>query len=379
MAWQFPPTNAELKPHAAVERRPLVEVKDLKVKFVSREATVQAVNGVSFEMAPGEVLCIIGESGSGKSVTMRALMRLLPKRRAVLSGAMRVGDYDIRALSERQLTEVRGSTISMIFQEPMTALDPVYSIGVQIAETVIRHEGCSYKAGMARALELLQMVKVPSPERRLKAYPHELSGGLRQRAMIALALSCRPSLLLADEPTTALDATVQIQVLILLRKLQKELGMGVIFVTHDLGVAAQIADKVAVMYAGRIIEYGNVRDVLIRPSHPYTMGMLASTIHVGQSRDKEIEAIAGSPPDMRRLPPGCSFAPRCRYADRGCTSAVPPPTVVAPGHLACCFNTGRPVQAAPQDEIARIFQGGDPHARDQDAAMGDRNRAWKAR
>jgi peptide/nickel transport system ATP-binding protein len=352
MALQLSTINAELKPHAAIERRPLVEVKDLTVKFVSREATVQAVNGVSFEMAPGEVLCIIGESGSGKSVTMRALMRLLPKRRAVLSGTMRVGDYDIRALSERQLTEVRGSTISMIFQEPMTALDPVYTIGVQIAETVIRHEGCSYKAGMARALELLQVVKVPSPERRLKAYPHELSGGLRQRAMIALALSCRPSLLLAEEPTTALDATVQIQVLILLRKLQKELDMGVIFVTHDLGVAAQIADKVAVMYAGRIVEYGNVRDVLIRPSHPYTMGMLASTIHVGQSRDKEIEAIAGSPPDMRRLPPGCSFAPRCRYADSGCTSAVPPPTVVAPSHQACCFNTGHLVQAAPQVEIA---------------------------
>ena len=173
----------------------------------------------------------------------------------------------------------------MIFQEPMTALDPVYTIGDQIAETVVRHEGCSHKAGMARALELLQLVKVPSPERRLKAYPHELSGGLRQRAMIALALSCRPSLLLADEPTTALDATVQIQVLILLRKLQKEFGMGVIFVTHDLGVAAQIADKVAVMYAGRIVEYGNVRDVLMRPSHPYTLGMLASTIHGGQSRD----------------------------------------------------------------------------------------------
>jgi peptide/nickel transport system ATP-binding protein len=200
--------------------RPLVEVKDLAVKFVSREATVQAVNGVSFALALGEVLCIIGESGSGKSVTMRALMRLLPKRRAVLSGSIRVAAYDIPTLSERQLTAVRGSTIAMIFQEPMTALDPVYTIGSQIAETVVRHQGCSHKAGMQRALELLQLVKVPSPERRLNAYPHELSGGLRQRAMIALALSCRPSLLLADEPTTALDATVQIQVLILLRKLQ---------------------------------------------------------------------------------------------------------------------------------------------------------------
>src|SRR5499427_1563132 len=319
--------------------RPLVEVQDLAVTFVTREATVRAVNGVSFAMAPGEVLCIIGESGSGKSVTLRALMRLLPKRRAQLSGSIRVGDFDIRALSERQLTEVRGSAVSMIFQEPMTALDPVYTIGDQIAETVVRHENCSHKAGMARALELLQVVKVPSPERRLKAYPHELSGGLRQRAMIALALSCRPSLLLADEPTTALDATVQIQVLILLRKLQKEFGMGVIFVTHDLGVAAQVADTIAVMYAGRIVEYGSARDVLLSPRHPYTIGMLASTVH-GEMRDQDIEAIPGSPPDLRRLPPGCSFAPRCRHAAAACTAAVPAPLTVAPGHFASCIRAG---------------------------------------
>jgi peptide/nickel transport system ATP-binding protein len=337
MSLLFTNATSSTTPSGPAWARPLVEIKDLTVKFVSRDATVQAVNGVSFEMMPGEVLCIIGESGSGKSVTMRALMQLLPKRRAVLSGHMRVGDYDIRALSARQMSDVRGSTISMVFQEPMTALDPVYTIGEQIAETVIRHEGCSLKAAMARALELLQVVKVPSPERRLKAYPHELSGGLRQRAMIALALSCRPSLLLADEPTTALDATVQIQVLILLRKLQKELGMGVIFVTHDLGVAAQIADKVAVMYAGRIVEYGDVRDVLMRPQHPYTLGMLASTVH-GQSRDKDIEAIPGSPPDMRRLPPGCSFAPRCRYAEAECIVAVPAATDLTPGHRVACIK-----------------------------------------
>jgi peptide/nickel transport system ATP-binding protein len=337
MSLLFTNATSSTTPSRPALARPLVEIKDLTVKFVSRDATVQAVNGVSFEMMPGEVLCIIGESGSGKSVTMRALMQLLPKRRAVLSGHMRVGDYDIRALSARQMSDVRGSTISMVFQEPMTALDPVYTIGEQIAETVIRHESCSLKAAMARALELLQVVKIPSPERRLKAYPHELSGGLRQRAMIALALSCRPSLLLADEPTTALDATVQIQVLILLRKLQKELSMGVIFVTHDLGVAAQIADKVAVMYAGRIVEYGDVRDVLMRPQHPYTLGMLASTVH-GQSRDKDIEAIPGSPPDMRRLPPGCSFAPRCRYAEAECIVAVPAATDLTPGHRVACIK-----------------------------------------
>src|SRR5215475_9674592 len=253
MSLQFTNVSPASAPALAVAR-PLVEVKDLTVRFVSREATVQAVNGVSFALMPGEVLCIIGESGSGKSVTMRALIRLLPRRRAVISGRMRVGERDIMALSERQLTDIRGAKISMIFQEPMTALDPVYTIGEQIAETVMRHEGCSRQAGLERALYLLQRVKVPSPERRLKAYPHELSGGLRQRAMIAVALSCRPALLLADEPTTALDATVQIQVLILLRELQKELGTSVIFVTHDLGVAAQVADTIAVMYAGRIVE-----------------------------------------------------------------------------------------------------------------------------
>ena len=327
-----------LTPEAAAPTlRPLVEVEDLTVKFVSREATVSAVNGVTFSMMPGEVLCIIGESGSGKSVTMRALMRLLPKHRTRIGGRMRVGEHDILGLSERALSDIRGSTVSMIFQEPMTALDPVYTVGQQIAETVVRHDGCSYAQGLARALELLNLVKVPSAERRLKAYPHELSGGLRQRVMIAMALSCRPSLLLADEPTTALDATVQIQVLVLLRKLQREMGMSVIFVTHDLGVAAQIADRVAVMYAGRIVEAGDVRDVLMDPRHPYTRGMLASTIH-GQDRGRDIEAIPGSPPDMRRLPAGCAFAPRCRWADTECRAAMPPQTEPSPGRTIRCFK-----------------------------------------
>jgi peptide/nickel transport system ATP-binding protein len=336
---------------SAATARPLVEVDDLRVKFVSREATVQAVNGVSFALMPGEVLSIIGESGSGKSVTMRALIRLLPRRRAAIAGRMRVGEHDIMALTERQLTDIRGAQIAMIFQEPMTALDPVYTIGEQIAETVMRHEGCSRQAALDRALDLLKRVKVPSPERRLKAYPHELSGGLRQRAMIAVALSCRPALLLADEPTTALDATVQIQVLILLRQLQKEFGTAMIFVTHDLGVAAQIADKVAVMYAGRIVEYGSARDVLLRPRHPYTVGMLASTVH-GQRRDADIEAIPGSPPDLRRLPPGCSFAPRCRHAVADCTAAVPASVAVAPGHVAACIRTGALAAASPQPALA---------------------------
>jgi peptide/nickel transport system ATP-binding protein len=317
--------------------QPLVEVRDLTVAFTGRDATVSAVNGVSFNVMPGEVLCLIGESGSGKSVTMRALMGLLPKRRARIGGYLRVAEHEILTLGERRLAELRGSLMSMIFQEPMTALDPVYTIGDQIAEAVQRHAHATRQAASARALELLQLVKVPSPEQRLKAYPHELSGGMRQRAMIAIALACQPALLLADEPTTALDATVQIQVLILLRKLQQEFGMGLIFVTHDLGVAAQIADRIAVMYAGRIVEEGNARDVLLNPRHPYTMGMLASTLH-GRVRGSDIEAIPGSPPDMRALPAGCSFAPRCRFATADCRAAVPSQTAVAPGHDVACLR-----------------------------------------
>ena len=314
---------------------PYVRVKDLTVRFVSREATVKAVNGVSFDLDKGQVLCVIGESGSGKSVMMRSLLRLHPKKRTVIEGSMRVGDDEITTVPDKKMSELRGSTISMIFQEPMTALDPLYTIGDQIAETVMRHEKIDRDAAWKRAPELLELVRVPSPERRLKAYPHELSGGLRQRAMIAVALSCRPSILLADEPTTALDASVQIQVLVLLRKLQREMGMSMIFVTHDLGVAAQIADKVAVMYAGRIIEYGEARDVLMRPQHPYTKAMLSSTVK-DQDKGKPLEAIAGTPPDLRALPEGCSFAPRCKYAGADCTVAMPDPLVDGRGHMVRC-------------------------------------------
>jgi len=236
----------------------------------------------------------------------------------------------------RALRDLRGGKVAMIFQEPMTALDPVYTVGQQIGEAVRRHTGCSRAAARARAFELLELVRIPSPERRLHAYPHELSGGLRQRAMIAMALSCNPRLLLADEPTTALDATVQVQVLILLRRLQRELGMGMIFVTHDLGVAAEIADRVAVMYAGRIVESGPVVRVLKTPAHPYTAGLLASTVH-GQPRERDIDAIPGSPPDLRRLPPGCSFAPRCPRRIADCRRAVPEPRLIAPGRTAACF------------------------------------------
>jgi peptide/nickel transport system ATP-binding protein len=327
---------------------PLVEVRDLSVKFAGRDGQVSAVNGVSFKLMPAEVLCLIGESGSGKSVTMRALMGLLPKRRAQVGGYIRVAEHSILALDERRLAALRGSVMSMIFQEPMTALDPVYTVGQQIAEAVQRHAHATRQAAMARALELLQLVKVPSPEQRLKAYPHELSGGMRQRAMIAIALACQPALLLADEPTTALDATVQVQVLILLRKLQQEFGMALMFVTHDLGVAAQIADRVAVMYAGRIVEEGSAQDVLLNPRHPYTIGMLASTME-GRVRGRDIEAIPGSPPDMRALPAGCSFAPRCRFATASCRETSPDTVMVAPGHNVACL---RVAEVSPSAKLA---------------------------
>ena len=314
---------------------PLVEVSGLSVKFVSREATVHAVNEVSFQARRGEVLCILGESGSGKSVTLRTLMRLLP-RQARIDGHVSVDGKNVLTMGGRELADLRGRLVSMVFQEPMTALDPVYTVGQQIGETVRRHTGCDKSAARARALELLELVRVPSAERRLDAYPHELSGGLRQRAMIAMALSCNPQLLLADEPTTALDATVQVQVLILLRRLQRELDMGMIFVTHDLGVAAEIADTIAVMYAGRIVEVGPVAQVLSAPLHPYTAGLLASTVH-GQDRDRDIDAIPGSPPDMRRLPQGCSFAPRCARRTSACHE-VPAIRSPAPGRQVACHH-----------------------------------------
>jgi peptide/nickel transport system ATP-binding protein len=318
-------------------RAPLVHVRGLTVRFVSRDATVHAVNGVDFDLAARETLCILGESGSGKSVTLRSLMRLNPPGRTRMSGTVLVGGHDMVAASERSLADIRGSTVSMIPQEPMTALDPVFSIGAQIRETILRHERISRTDADRRALELLELVQIPSAKRRLTAYPHELSGGLRQRAMIAIALSCRPKLLLADEPTTALDATVQIQILLLLRQLQAEMGMGVIFVTHDLGVAGEIADRVAVMYAGRFIEEGPVADLMRAPLHPYAQGLLGATVHAGV-RGKRLATIPGAPPNLERLPPGCAFAPRCAVALPVCPTAMPAARSPAPGRAARCVH-----------------------------------------
>ncbi|WP_431280701.1 ABC transporter ATP-binding protein [Humitalea sp. 24SJ18S-53] len=328
--------SAALKPETTDSV--LIRARNLTVQFVSRDATVSAVNGVDLDLMQGETLCILGESGSGKSVTLRALMGLLPKR-ARIGGEIMVAGHDVARMSESQLSDFRGGEVAMIFQEPMTALDPVFTVGRQIAETVQRHERVSRSAANARALELLELVQIPSAKRRLEAYPHELSGGLRQRAMIAVALACRPKLLLADEPTTALDATVQIQVLLLLRELQERLRMGVVFVTHDLGVAGEIADRVAVMYAGRVVEQGPVAALMAGPLHPYANGLLGATVHAGM-RGKRLTTIPGAPPSLEALPPGCAFAPRCSEVMSGCVAEVPRPTVMPGERMVRCWKYG---------------------------------------
>jgi len=315
--------------------RPLVEVSDLSVRFVSRDLDISVVNGVSFAVAAGEALCILGESGSGKSVTLRALMRLLPPI-AQIGGRIALDGRDVLALGAGELRRIRGALVSMIFQEPMTALDPVFTVGTQITESVVAHDGVSRTAGRRRALELLELVQIPSAKRRLDAYPHELSGGLRQRAMIAMALSCRPRVLLADEPTTALDATVQIQILLLMRELMRDLGMAVIIVTHDLGVACEVADRMAVMYAGRFVESGSALALMERPMHPYTQGLLRSTVHGGM-RGEALDPIPGAPPDLADLPSGCAFEPRCP-AKEACCATCDPPARHDTGHFIRCIH-----------------------------------------
>ena len=313
----------------------LVEIRNLNIRF-SGERTVHAVNDLSLSLGEGEVLGLLGESGSGKSVTLRALMRLLPKKRTQISGSVNVLGRDVLALDDEELSAFRGQTVSMIFQEPALALDPVYTIGRQIAETVMRHEGKSQKEATARALEMLEVVRIPSAKRRLDAYPHEMSGGMRQRAMIALALACKPKILLADEPTTALDATVQIQILLLLRELQREFGMSVIFVTHDIGVAIEICDRVAVMYAGQIVEQGTLSQIVRSPLHPYARGLLASTVH-GAKRGQRLETIPGTPPSLDKAPSNCSFAPRCGFAQPRCVERLPPNVEIVPERTARCI------------------------------------------
>ncbi|PKA44496.1 dipeptide ABC transporter ATP-binding protein DppD [Rhizobium sullae] len=304
-----------------MDATPMIDIKNLSVTFNRGRQPVKAVNGVSLAVRPGEVVALLGESGSGKSVTMRSLLRLHPVGTTV-DGSMTVDGRDVMDLSKKELGDLRGPIVSMVFQEPRLALDPVYTVGHQIEETIMRHEEVSHAQAAARALALFQRVRIPSPERRLRNYPHEMSGGMLQRSMIAMALACNPKVLLADEPTTALDATVQIQILLLIRELQKEYGLSVIFVTHDIGVAAEVADRIAVMYAGRIVEEGMVSDIIEKPRHPYTKGLLGARVELAYGRDRLV-TIPGAPPDLTNMPPGCAFAPRCPQASDPCRARVP--------------------------------------------------------
>jgi peptide/nickel transport system ATP-binding protein len=308
---------------------PLLSVKDLKVSFTTEEGVVQAVDGVSFDLAAGEVLAVVGESGSGKSVTAMTLMGLTRSPNASFEGTATYKGTELIAASEDDLRRVRGAEIAMIFQDPMTSLNPVLRIGPQIVEQIQEHEGLPDQQARERTVELLERVGIPRARERVDNYPHEFSGGMRQRVMIALALSCSPSVLIADEPTTALDVTIQAQILQRMRDLRQETGAAVILVTHDLGVVADIADRIAVMYAGRIVEEGTIDEIFYDPQHPYTWGLLGSITRVDKPRPERLPAIAGLPPSLANRPEGCHFRPRCPHEFSECTK-VPP----LEGHLA---------------------------------------------
>lgn len=314
----------------------LVEVEDLHLRFTG-DRTIHALNGISFNLGEGEILGLLGESGSGKSVLLRTLMRLLPEWKTDITGRVAIAGSDILKLNSDKLGLLRGGVISMIFQEPGLAFDPVYTIGEQISEAVIHHQGCSKSKALERTLEVLDIVRIPAARQRIKAYPHELSGGMRQRAMIAMALACRPKILLADEPTTALDTTVQIQILLLLRELQRELNMSVIFVTHDTGVTAEICDRVLVMYGGQIVESGSISQIMTEPRHPYLAGLLGSSVK-GARRGESLSTIPGTPPLLHEAPAECLFRPRCPYSEDRCSKQVPAAKVIQPGHIARCIH-----------------------------------------
>jgi peptide/nickel transport system ATP-binding protein len=316
----------------------LLEVRELMTHFFTDDGVVRAVDGVSYAVHAGETLAVVGESGSGKSVTALSILRLVatPPGR-IVGGSIRFRGRDLLSLSEAEMRAIRGKEISMIFQEPMTSLNPVYTCGEQILEVLVLHEKLSRSAARERAIELLKKVGIPSPEQRVDDYPHQMSGGMRQRVMIAMALACKPALLIADEPTTALDVTIQAQILELLKRLRRELGMAVLLITHDLGVVAETADRVAVMYAGQVVEYCGVRDAFRSTRHPYTAGLLASLPRLGAERDR-LRVIPGNVPNPVRFPTGCRFHPRCPIAVERCRVEMPALRDVGGGHLARCFR-----------------------------------------
>jgi oligopeptide/dipeptide ABC transporter ATP-binding protein len=320
--------------------KPLLEVKGLKTYFYTEDGVVRAVDGVSFEVYPGEVLGLVGESGCGKSVTSLSIMRLISKPGRIDEGEILLDGENLLKLPEDEMIKVRGNRISMIFQQPQTALNPVFKVGDQLAEVLDVHQDLGRDAGWKRAVALLKMVGVPDPERRAEAYPHELSGGMAQRVMIAMALACVPELLIADEPTTALDVTIQAQILDLMRDLRREMGTSVILITHDLGVVAEMAERVAVMYAGEIVEQTDVNTLFDQPLHPYTQGLIGSIPVLGEIKER-LDVIPGSVPNLVNLPPGCRFAPRCqarfKYGCTICAEVKPELEEVKPGHYVRCW------------------------------------------
>ncbi|WP_417900745.1 ABC transporter ATP-binding protein [Bacillus haimaensis] len=316
----------------------LLEVENLHVSFHTYAGEVQAVRGVSFTIKEGEAVAIVGESGCGKSVTAKAIMRLLPPAiTEIKDGNITFDSSDLLALSEKKMQFFRGKEMSMIFQDPMTSLNPTMRIGDQIAEGLIKHNKASSKKADDQAVELLRMVGIPEPERRLKQYPHEFSGGMRQRAMIAIALACQPKLLLADEPTTALDVTIQAQILELLKELQQKLGTSLVLITHDLGVVAETCERVVVMYAGQVVETGKVKDIFNNPLHPYTQGLLKTIPRIDRDRKQTLEPIPGTPPDLLDPPKGCAFFARCPYAMKICQSETPELLEIENKQLARCW------------------------------------------
>ncbi|HUE85530.1 MAG TPA: ABC transporter ATP-binding protein [Vicinamibacterales bacterium] len=333
----------------------LLKVENLTTVFDVPGRPVVAVDGVSFEIRRGETLGLVGESGSGKSVTAFSIVNLLPPPGRVTAGRVVFLGRDLLALPAQEMRKVRGAGIGLVFQEPMAALNPVMRVGAQIGEALIVHNLANRRDARERAIDLLRAVRIASPEQRVDDYPHQLSGGMRQRVMIAVALACRPPLIIADEPTTALDVTVQAQILDLLRGLSREFGVALLLITHDLGVVAETADRVAVMYAGRIVEEGPVRDVFARPLHPYTQGLIASI--PGDSAGPRLQAIEGVVPNLAALPPGCTFAPRCPHRLDVCTTAVPALVEIEPGHSARCYLHDACLKANPatgttNDEMA---------------------------
>jgi len=322
------------------DNKPLLEVRNLKTYFYTEDGLVRAVDGVSFEVYPGEVLGLVGESGCGKSVTSLSIMRLIAPPGKVAEGEILLDGKNLLDFSEEQMIKVRGNRISMIFQQPQTALNPVFQVNDQIAEVLNIHKDFGKEAGKKRAVDLLKMVGIPDAERRAEAFPHELSGGMAQRVMIAMALACVPELLIADEPTTALDVTIQAQILDLMRDLREKMGTSVILITHDLGVIAEMAERVAVMYAGEIVEQAEVNSLFEQPLHPYTQGLIGSIPVLGKIKDR-LDVIPGSVPNLVDLPPGCRFAPRCsareKYGCKICAEQRPDLIEAAPGHLVRCW------------------------------------------